>query len=205
MSDFVQIAVDTAKNNPMRFLLVALGTFYFVSMNIISAKFFQVSNRAALKSKTLIAFFAGGGSIYAIWLLGTAKLPSTFLNFPAILLFAYAQFVLIWAWHSNRQRPLQFAFSSSSPKHFNQLGPYRFVRHPFYSSYCATWLSSIFATGDIMICLLAIGLMLMYWIAAKQEESAFLASEFSSDYQSYINKTNRFVPKFMRLFYPSKD
>ena len=35
-----------------------------------------------------------------------------------------------------------------TPASLNQSGPYRFVRHPFYTSYSLTWLAAAVATAS---------------------------------------------------------
>ena len=73
-------------------------------------------------------------------------------------------------------------------------GPYRWVRHPFYSSVtlavvanalaAANWF--LFITGGLFFILIAI---------RTRKEEQLLLERFGEEYQSYMNTTGRFLPK----------
>ena len=73
-------------------------------------------------------------------------------------------------------------------------GPYRWIRHPFYSSaalvilgnslVAANWF--FFAAGCLMFLLLVIR-------TRKEEQN--LITRFGDDYRSYMQRTGRFVPR----------
>ena len=73
-------------------------------------------------------------------------------------------------------------------------GPYRWVRHPFYTAAALATLASslaaanwfFFVTGCLMFLLLAIR-------TRKEEEN--LITRFGDDYRKYIQRTGRFLPR----------
>jgi protein-S-isoprenylcysteine O-methyltransferase Ste14 len=77
-------------------------------------------------------------------------------------------------------------------------GPYRWIRHPFYSSLALTVLANsltaanwfLFITGGLVFTLLVIR-------CAREEEN--LISRFGERYRSYMDRTGRFLP---RIFQP---
>jgi len=74
-------------------------------------------------------------------------------------------------------------------------GPYRWVRHPLYSSATLAFLGNslatasvfLFATGGVAILLLVLRLR-------KEEEN--LIARFGDSYRNYMQRTGRFVPRF---------
>lgn len=73
-------------------------------------------------------------------------------------------------------------------------GPYRLVRHPVYAGYLALLLGSGVASLNICLCLLwpvsLIGILLQ---AASEEQ--LLAERFGQDYECYVRRTGRLVPR----------
>ena len=75
-----------------------------------------------------------------------------------------------------------------------QHGPYRWIRHPLYSSaalliialslVAANWF--FFVTGVVLLCVL---------VVRTQTEEANLVARFGDSYRQYMERTGRFVPK----------
>ncbi|MFW6090344.1 MAG: methyltransferase family protein [Actinomycetota bacterium] len=78
-------------------------------------------------------------------------------------------------------------------------GPYRYVRHPVYTSFAAIALS----TGLVFRSYLMVGVAVVWvaattwWVAAEED---LLASPqgFGDDYRAYTERTGRFLPKLRR-------
>jgi protein-S-isoprenylcysteine O-methyltransferase Ste14 len=74
-------------------------------------------------------------------------------------------------------------------------GPYRWVRHPFYTSAALAILANslltangfIFVTGGLIFVLLAV---------RTPKEEANLMARFGDDYRQYMKSTGRFVPRW---------
>jgi protein-S-isoprenylcysteine O-methyltransferase Ste14 len=73
-------------------------------------------------------------------------------------------------------------------------GPYRFVRHPVYAGYLALLLGSGVASLNVCVCLLWPVSLVGILIQAASEEQ-LLGERFGRDYQRYIRRTGRLVPR----------
>ena len=73
-------------------------------------------------------------------------------------------------------------------------GPYRWIRHPFYSSVALTVIANsltaanwfLFITGGLVFTLLVIR-------CGKEEDN--LISRFGDEYRNYMDRTGRFLPR----------
>ena len=76
-------------------------------------------------------------------------------------------------------------------------GPYRWIRHPIYTTYFA-WTVSFFlltANGFIGLVLLALSILL----ASRVEgEEAMVLERFGDEYRAYMQRTGRFLPRSRR-------
>ena len=99
-----------------------------------------------------------------------------------------------WAvWHSRRQR-LSLAFDTDLPHFIITSGPYRIVRHPFYTSYLIFWFGMALTLDSTYLAVGAAILLALYVQAAKSEEEKFKNTFISADYQHYAKKTGFFFP-----------
>jgi protein-S-isoprenylcysteine O-methyltransferase Ste14 len=103
-----------------------------------------------------------------------------------------------WAIQTNRAKPLSAAFSPDSPVHLVQQGPYRFVRHPFYTSYLLAWTAGVFATGQALLILTVVLMVVLYYRAAHYEEDKFRTSSLGPAYKSYRASTGLFFPNLSK-------
>ncbi len=105
-------------------------------------------------------------------------------------------FWLFWSCiRANRQKPLTLAFNSDQPQHLTAHGPYRFVRHPFYSSYLIAWAAGAIASGQLWLWISVALMTAIYFVAASGEEGKFLNSPLATDYQQYRAQTGMFWPR----------
>ena len=74
-------------------------------------------------------------------------------------------------------------------------GPYRFVRHPVYAGYLALLLGTGVATLNVWLLLLWPVSLLGILIQAGSEEQ-ILDERFGQEYQRYVRRTGRLVPRF---------
>jgi protein-S-isoprenylcysteine O-methyltransferase len=74
-------------------------------------------------------------------------------------------------------------------------GPYRIVRHPVYSGYLALLLGSGVASLNVCLWLLSPVALLGIVIQAASEER-LLGERFGQDYERYVRRTGRLVPRF---------
>jgi protein-S-isoprenylcysteine O-methyltransferase Ste14 len=74
-------------------------------------------------------------------------------------------------------------------------GPYRFVRHPVYAGFLALLLGSSVASLNVCLWLLWPVSLLGILIQAASEEQ-LLGERFGQDYERYVRRTGRLVPRF---------
>ncbi len=76
-------------------------------------------------------------------------------------------------------------------------GPYRWVRHPIYTSYFALALSLFLLTTNLFIGLALLALSIL--LASRVEgEEALLLERFGDEYRAYMQRTGRFLPRLLR-------
>ena len=93
--------------------------------------------------------------------------------------------------------PLALWHQEAPPESIVMHGPYRYIRHPFYSSFLMTLFGAVLLCphpGTVGCFLYAA--FLLNWTAAKEER--FLSdSAFGDQYRIYRQRTGRFLPKFL--------
>lgn len=90
-------------------------------------------------------------------------------------------------WHQDNDAPVELV----------TWGPYRHVRHPFYSSFLLAFLAGVLAFPHVLMfgcfayCFIALS------ITAGREEQRLEKSEFGEQYRRYIKASGRFFPRLM--------
>ncbi|MDP2586354.1 MAG: isoprenylcysteine carboxylmethyltransferase family protein [Candidatus Komeilibacteria bacterium] len=72
-------------------------------------------------------------------------------------------------------------------------GPYRFVRHPIYSSYLLMAIAGVLATGSVTLLLLGVIFFALDNLRAREEEK-ILSDKFGDQYRLYALNTGRYFP-----------
>lgn len=112
-------------------------------------------------------------------------------------LFLYVASLMLFWWSIASTRAahrLTFAFAKDAPNFLVMTGPYRFIRHPFYTSYLLFWLSGALVTGAWWLAVLLGIMAILYWTAARAEERKFASSGLSDEYRTYTTRTGMFLP-----------
>jgi protein-S-isoprenylcysteine O-methyltransferase Ste14 len=105
-------------------------------------------------------------------------------------------FVLFWRTiQESKKAQLLAAFDENLPHGLLTSGPYRYVRHPFYTSYILHWVGWAIAAWNIWAIVPAVAMVITYWAAARDEENKFSRTEMSQAYKDYRSRTGRFFPK----------
>jgi protein-S-isoprenylcysteine O-methyltransferase Ste14 len=100
-----------------------------------------------------------------------------------------------WAVSTTRSSRLSLAFSSDEPRYLLRSGPYKFIRHPFYSAYTLFWLAGVVTTLVWWLTIPVVIVCVFYVRAARMEEIKFLNSDLDLDYRNYCKSTGMFFPK----------
>lgn len=96
---------------------------------------------------------------------------------------------------ASRSARLRFAFDPEHPHSLVETGPYRYIRHPFYTSYVLFWAGWAVATWSILGLISFIVLLVLYIRAASMEERNFAASPMAETYAAYKTRTGFFWPR----------
>ena len=112
---------------------------------------------------------------------------------PATICLYALSLVLFW-WAILTAKGLDFAFSDKVGN-IVTTGPFRFVRHPFYSSYILVWVGSTLLFNSLILWITLGYLMAFYFLSARKEEKVILQSEQSTTYRNYIKNVGMFLPR----------
>jgi protein-S-isoprenylcysteine O-methyltransferase Ste14 len=74
-------------------------------------------------------------------------------------------------------------------------GPYRFVRHPFYSSVVMVLLGNSLATANGLIIVLCAVLWFGFLLPRTRIEEQNLMNRFGDEYRNYMGRVGRFIPR----------
>ena len=105
--------------------------------------------------------------------------------------------ILFWqAIRASRAASLRYAFDTELPRQLVTDGPYRYIRHPFYSSYLIFWTGWAIATWSIWAVVPIIAMAILYTSAARYEEKRLGESEMGRAYALYRKQAGLFWPRF---------
>lgn len=145
------------------------------------------------------------GALLDVALLATSAQASIWQIILGVCLLIVSQKTFRAARTAMRANPLSLAFSTDAPTFLNESGPYRWVRHPFYTAYAISWLAVCAITGHPAAAAVFVVMMSLYVYAAYQEERKFLQSRFAADYRGYQQRTGMFLPSHFTNTQPHKD
>lgn len=113
----------------------------------------------------------------------------------ATILMVGSLILFIWSVRETRHTGLTLAFAKAEPSGLLVTGPFRYLRHPFYTSYLTFWLATCVATTSSICILGSATLLICYFIAAREEEKNISRSRLSAEYESYASATGMFLPR----------
>ena len=182
-------------------LLLAYLSFWYSSLCIFKkTEKLSMNHRLVFKIMTLAlwnyslySLIFSPTSIYD----GESSVYNKIVFFCSILLTTSSIFLFWLAARAIKKFNFDVIFSENIPESIVKTGPYRYIRHPFYSSYILTYLSIILMNFDLLASSLAALLIIYYYWAAHQEEKIFLRSHFNTEYSDHIKKTKMFFPRIL--------
>jgi protein-S-isoprenylcysteine O-methyltransferase Ste14 len=141
----------------------------------------------------IISFLVILSAVFLLFLLWRGEQP--FAAQASGLVLQILAYCLFWAAISaTRSAALLAAFTPHQPASLVTSGPYRFVRHPFYTSYLLFWAGLSVSVWSVWALVPLIGIFVTYLKAATDEETKFTQTEMGSEYSLYMAKTARFIP-----------
>lgn len=103
--------------------------------------------------------------------------------------------LFVAAIRASRRARLRYAFDPEHPHSLLEDGPYRVIRHPFYTSYVIFWAGWAIAAWSPSGFACFLVLLAIYIWAARMEERNFAASPLAADYAAYKGRTGFFWPR----------
>jgi protein-S-isoprenylcysteine O-methyltransferase Ste14 len=172
---------------------VNLTCISLVAQYFWSTRVHFVTGQKTKEFKLLFALVATTSFVFTVGLWRLAQPPAAQYAALAVLLASDALFW--WAIVSSRQAKLPFIFDADNPVRVWRSGVYALIRHPFYSSYILFWAGWALAVWHPLAALPAALFLVVYTVAARNEERVFLASPVREDYACYMERAGRFIPR----------
>ncbi len=139
-----------------------------------------------------ISLLSLSGFGYFLWQVLFRPLSSLWII--TCILFAVSLGLWSWALATTRATPPTLAFTGDEPRFMLNAGPYRWIRHPFYSAYLLFWAGTAAATPGIFGWAAVLILGAVYFVAARHEEGKFARSALAARYAAYAAHTGMFLP-----------
>ena len=127
--------------------------------------------------------------------------PAFDRNLAGVFLYAASFGLFIWSSIWTRTTKLTLAFSSDKPLFVLKYGPWKYVRHPFYTAYLLSYIAGTVTSGEIWTLSFFLGMTLVYFLAAQAEEQKFANSDLQEEWLAWKNKTGMFLPNLRSLFF----
>jgi protein-S-isoprenylcysteine O-methyltransferase Ste14 len=175
-------------------LVLAIGSYGAFSWGAFR-HFRRVEGVPAMLGALSLVWAATVATQVAALLPGRSLAPTAALALP---LFAAALALWLWALRASGTRQLSLAFSRDAPLKLIESGPYRLMRHPFYTSYMINWLAGCVATWRWWTIAPSVLATIMLTLAARAEEGKFARSPLAGVYEAYRARTGMFLPALRR-------
>lgn len=173
--------------------VVTASGFAIVAMYTWSMKNHFSTVETPREVKVLSAFILAT-AFWFTWTILTAR-QGAGLTVLAWLTQLASAALFVWAIKASRAARLTYVFDGGLPQGLATEGPYRYIRHPFYTSYIAFWSGWALATGSIWSFIPVLCLTVFYLRAASQEEKVLMAAPFAKAYEEYRSRTGFMLPK----------
>ena len=173
-------------------LVASLGTACFACFTWGTLRHFKRRNHeeGGTWAISLLSLCGFGGFLWRV--LSRPLSPSWI---AACALFAASVGLWGWALATTRSTPPTLAFTGDEPHVLLSAGPYRWVRHPFYSAYLLFWTGTAAVAQGMSGWGAVLILGTVYFVAARHEEGKFARSALADRYAAYAARTGMFLPR----------
>ena len=141
---------------------------------------------------TVIATFAGYIHPYT----GTGGAVGQVLALVAVLLSVASVCLISFTLGTHRIPIALWHQTNDAPRHIVTWGAYQRIRHPFYASFILAFLAAFLYCPHAGTLATLIYSIVMLNQTAAREEKRLSASEFGCEYQEYMRRTGRFIPRW---------
>lgn len=185
------------------FILITLGFVSLWGFNILSVgitrdKFYTATEGLLVAVPRFLLLGASliGMSIYAVkpdWMKWSALLLPAGVRWLGFVVGLMALLVFLWVLRSLGQN-----FSTSLTINKEQTlvtqGPYRWVRHPMYTSFVLLWIGFLLLAANWFIGLTGILAFLWAILVRTPKEEQMMIGRFGEQYITYMQHTGRYLP-----------
>lgn len=180
---------------PLKYFNLTLLIVGFIWQVWAVQKFFRKDDGEKQPQRfALIKFLAPLAVVVLAGLIVTGDTVTLSLQLVALAcLFAYLM-LYGWALRSVGKNRFFLAYSTSTPSEMMEEGPYRWTRHPFYTSYLLSYLGGALASESLYAIPVVVLMILVYTGAARFEEQRLRTAAFGAAYESYQKRVGRFTP-----------
>jgi protein-S-isoprenylcysteine O-methyltransferase Ste14 len=144
-------------------------------------------------------FFASLGLLVAALAGGihpeTPKNWTAGLGIAGAVVAAMAIALLAGTWGTHRIKLSLWHQDNDAPRSIVTVGPYRLVRHPFYTGFFLAMISAVLVLPHWSTLVTLAYATVALNVTAAREERRLSASEFGREYQEYMQRTGRFLPR----------
>lgn len=173
--------------------LVLLGGVAIFAAVALAVTFHFKSDQQPAKFTLLSVLSAANIFIFGreLWL--HPKHPAYLAS--AVCLFIVAAALFIASIQASRSAQLKLIFDPRKPSFILRTGPYRYIRHPFYSSYILYWLGCAVATLHPINIAYIVLLVPILVVASRDEEKGFERTALAADYADYRRSAGLLWPR----------
>jgi protein-S-isoprenylcysteine O-methyltransferase Ste14 len=166
----------------------------FAAITLIANRHF-VSQAKLPPTGTLVIVGAAFASVgIFLWSILTASAHTL----VPLIFYGGSLALFLWTVRTTRQMIFRPAFANVVPEALMMNGPYRFVRHPFYLSYLLYHLANALATKSVAPWIMLAVMFLLYFSAARNEETFLAQGEYAETHAAYKRRTGMFFPRLLR-------
>lgn len=138
-------------------------------------------------ASVLASFF---GFLPALQLPPFISVVAVLLSLCSIALIAFtlgSHRIPIALWHQNNDAPV----------HIVTWGAYERIRHPFYASFLLAFLANLLYCPQVISAVCFVYGCVVLNVTAAREERRLASSQFGPEYQEYMRRTGRFIPRLI--------
>jgi len=178
---------------PTAFILpLALCFYYFLLAGGRTFEFDEGDEGPAMLAQFSFAATGMGGTL--VLGLGGGSVPPWHALGGGVLM-ACAIALYEWARHTIWNRGFHIAWTGEVPDALCEKGPYRFIRHPLYTSYGLAFAAQLVALPSLWTIAIFLFNAGLYTHAAFDDERSLARSALAGDYAGYKRRTGMFLPR----------
>lgn len=140
----------------------------------------------------LVVSACGATTLTLLW---TLPASSPLGVSAAVTLWCLSTALIVWSIRTLRPEAPGLAFCGQRPRGLVTAGPYRWVRHPLYTSYMLSLAAGFAATGSWILAPFAAVMCMAYVVAAGEEDSILSAGPMRDEFLAWRARTGAFLPR----------